>query len=175
MDISARAISLPDKPRTGYLGHQCSQAPGRPILHCRLILSQTSVGKRCWLRHQQSPCFALFLCSRLAAVPLSRPAGAEVRRAQGPSRLAVAITLPLAPMFPGHALTAPSTARGSSRSGRIGLDALESAPLVKNCPGDAGELVGERDRQHIAVQALLRRFDPRLEPVALPSLWLDLD
>ena len=42
-------------------------------------------------------------------------------------------------------------------------------------PGDPGEFVSERDRQHIAVQALLRRLDPRLEPVALPSLWLDLD
>ena len=26
------------------MGHQCSQTPGRPILHCRLILSQTSAG-----------------------------------------------------------------------------------------------------------------------------------
>lgn len=45
MDISARASSLADRPRTGRLGHQCSHAPGRPILHCRLILSQTSAGK----------------------------------------------------------------------------------------------------------------------------------
>src|SRR5713226_2045792 len=33
MDISARAISLADRPRRGHLGHQCSHAPGRPILH----------------------------------------------------------------------------------------------------------------------------------------------
>jgi len=33
MDISARAISLADRPRPGHLGHQCSHAPGRPILH----------------------------------------------------------------------------------------------------------------------------------------------
>ena len=45
MDISAHAILLPAKPRAGYLGHQCSHAPGRPILHRRLILSQTSAGK----------------------------------------------------------------------------------------------------------------------------------
>src|SRR5215813_3937789 len=95
---------------------------------------------------------ALFLCSCLAAVPSSRPAGSEVRRAQGPSRLAVALALPLAPAWPGHALTVPSTARGLSGLGRgIGLDALEGAPLVKNRPGDAGELVGERDRQHVVV------------------------
>src|SRR6516164_379518 len=29
----------------GHLGHQCSHAPGRPILHSFLILSQTSAGK----------------------------------------------------------------------------------------------------------------------------------
>src|SRR5437899_8561426 len=33
MDISARAISLPDRPRLDHLGHQYSHAPGRPILH----------------------------------------------------------------------------------------------------------------------------------------------
>ena len=33
MDISARAISLADRPRSGHLGHQCSHAPGRPNLH----------------------------------------------------------------------------------------------------------------------------------------------
>ena len=30
MDISAPAVSLADRPRTGHLGHQGSQAPGRP-------------------------------------------------------------------------------------------------------------------------------------------------
>jgi len=44
MDISARASSLGERPRLGYLGHQCSHAPGRPNLHSRLILSQTSAG-----------------------------------------------------------------------------------------------------------------------------------
>ena len=33
MDISARAISLADRPRQGHSGHQCSHAPGRPNLH----------------------------------------------------------------------------------------------------------------------------------------------
>jgi hypothetical protein len=31
MDISARSISLPDRPRQGHLSHQCSIAPGRPV------------------------------------------------------------------------------------------------------------------------------------------------
>src|SRR3974377_1145595 len=116
-------------------------------------------------------CCRLFLYSCLAAVPSSRPAGAGTRRAQGASRLAVAISLSLAPGFPGHALTVLSTARQSSSPGRIGFDALERAPLVEHRPGNAGELVGERNRQHIAMQALLGRLDPRPEPIALPSLW----
>jgi hypothetical protein len=33
MDISARAFSLRGRPQTGQMGHQGSQAPGRPILH----------------------------------------------------------------------------------------------------------------------------------------------
>ena len=33
MDISARAVSLTDRPQRGHVGHQCSHAPGRPILH----------------------------------------------------------------------------------------------------------------------------------------------
>src|SRR5262245_5334271 len=52
MDISARAISLADRPRTGHSGHQCSHAPGKTDPPSRLILSQTSAGKGCWLRHR---------------------------------------------------------------------------------------------------------------------------
>jgi hypothetical protein len=33
MDISARALSLADRPRLGHSGHQCSHALGRPKLH----------------------------------------------------------------------------------------------------------------------------------------------
>jgi hypothetical protein len=85
------------------------------------------------------------------------------------------MTLQLALVFPGHALTGLSTARGSSRSGRIGLDAFEGAAVVENRPGNTGELVGERDRQHVAVQALVGGLDPGFEAIALPLLWLDLD
>src|SRR5258708_1601935 len=55
----------------------------------------------------------------------------------------------------------------------ICLDALEGAPLVENRPGDAGELVGERNRQHVVVQSFLGGFDPRFEAIALPTLYLD--
>jgi hypothetical protein len=171
MDISARAISLPDRPRTGHLGHQCSHAPGRPILHhvssSRRPRRVTGVGY-------------VIDSSSLRTVPLFVPGGCSFVPAcacrhaarKGPSRLAVALALPLAPASPGHALTGPSTARGLSRLGRhrISLDALEGAPLVENRPGDAGELVGKRNRQHVVVQSFLGGFDPGFEAIALPLL-----
>src|SRR5450432_4001665 len=84
------------------------------------------------------------------------------RRAQGRSRPAVALGLRRAPALPGCALTAPSTARGSS-----GLDdaciagprQLEAAPFSQHRPGDAGKLVGG--------------FDPGFEPVTFPVLYPD--
>src|ERR1700730_4706320 len=83
-------------------------------------------------------------------------------RARGPSRLAGAFALPLAPVWPGHPLTGPGRARHSSSSGGhlVCPDAFELALLVQNCPADAGELVGERDRQHVVVQSLPGGFDP---------------
>jgi hypothetical protein len=47
MEISAHATSLADRPRTGCWGHQFSRAPGRPLLHLFLSLSQTSVANAC--------------------------------------------------------------------------------------------------------------------------------
>src|SRR6516162_10701354 len=91
----------------------------------------------------------------LCAVPLFVPGGRSfvptcgprTRRAQGPSRLAVAQASPLASVLPGYALTAPSTARGLRWTGchRIGLDAREGAPLVENRPRDARKLIGQRN------------------------------
>jgi hypothetical protein len=45
--------------------------------------------------------------------------------------------------------------------------------MRKNAPGDTGQLIGQRNRQHIAVQPLFGGFNPGLEPVALPALRLD--
>src|ERR1700745_751802 len=68
-------------------------------------------------------------------------------------------------------------ARGSGWTGRhhIGLDAREAAPLVENRPRDAGELLSQRNGEHIVVESLLRRFDPRFEPIAFPLLGPELD
>ena len=73
----------------------------------RFILSQTSAGKRDYVIALSRS--VQFLCSCREAVPSSRPAGCAGHRAQGPSRLAVAVAFVLAPAFAGHALTVPST------------------------------------------------------------------
>src|SRR5215470_7261361 len=146
----------------------------------RLILSQTSTGKPVQSQFRLAHCrLLLSSCSFVRAWQSFLRPGLHGQRSaarKGRPRLAVAPALPLATALPGHALTAASTARGSSGSGRhrIALDALEGAALVENCPGDAGELIGERNGEHVVVQSLLRRLDPRAEPIALPMLWPDL-
>src|SRR5215468_7735984 len=137
MDISAHAIFLADRP------HRAVRVTS---VRTRRITSS--------------------IVSWLCAVPSFAPGGRSfvptcgfrgAPRA-GPVKVGRRACLALAPALPGHALAGPSTARGLSRLVRclIGLDALEGAPLVKNRPGDTGQLVGERNRQHIVVQALLR-------------------
>src|SRR5262252_4497278 len=172
MDISAPAFSLADRPRTGHLGYQGSQAPGRPVLH--------------FVSSSRRPRRETGLCHRsllIGAVPLFVPWGRSfvpARTSCGASRAGdvkagrrawLSTTL----ASPGHALTVPSTVPRSRRPGRhhICPGTFEVTSLVENRPGDTGELVGERDRQHVVVQPRLRGFDPRLEPVALPALWPD--
>ena len=65
-----------------------------------------------------------------------------------------------------------------ARSGRLGerlsdLPSLEIAAIGENAPGDARQLVGKRDRQHIAVEPPSGSLDPGFEPVALPVLRPD--
>lgn len=94
----------------------------------------------------------------------------------GAVKPAVALGLRLAPTLPGRALTAPSTVRGLPRSDDaclVGPRQLEGASFGPHRPGDAGKLVGKRDRQHVVVQAPLGGHDPGLEPVTFPVLDLD--
>src|SRR5213593_1436121 len=123
-----------------------------------------------------APHFALFLCSCLAVVPSSRPARADAPRARAvkAGRRAVLTSCSTAARLrldgPEHGASARA-----GRSGRclLRLDALEGASLVENRPGDPGELVGERNRQHVVVQSFLGGFDPRFEAIALPTLYPD--
>ena len=78
MDISAYAISLSDGPRADHSGHQCSHTPGRPILHLRLILSQTSAGLFQAGEQRPRPAFrpsalAVFEFDHLKLLPVMRP------------------------------------------------------------------------------------------------------
>ena len=75
MDISARAISLADRPRTGHLGHQCSHAPGRPVLH--LVSSSR--------RPRRVRCLALYhreLIGRLPGLSSPRSSGHAQERSR---------------------------------------------------------------------------------------------
>ena len=89
MDISAPAFSLAARPQTGHLGHQGSQAPGRPVLH--LVSSSRRPRRENGTMSSLAPVqCSSFVC---ASRPFLRPGLHVVRghRAQGPSRLAVAV------------------------------------------------------------------------------------
>ena len=58
-----------------------------------------------------------FCSAPCGAILPSRPAVSQGRRAQGQSRMAVALIVPRAAGFPGHSLTGPSTTAGSGASG----------------------------------------------------------
>jgi len=95
--ISGQASSGP----SGSPVFACARKTGPPS---RLILSQTSAGNRNWCYVIAGSLSVQFLCSCHEAVPSSRPAFVPRRRAQRPSRLAVALGSPRAPAFPGQAL-----------------------------------------------------------------------
>jgi hypothetical protein len=54
--------------------------------------------------------------------------------------------------------------------GLIDLPHLEGPAASQHAPGDAGELVGEGDCQHVVMQPFPGHLEPGLEPVALFSL-----
>jgi len=116
MDISARAISLCDRPQSGQLGQQYSQAPGRPNLH--LILSSRRPRREATLR-----------CSRFLAASI-----------QGLS--------PWRSQLLGLISTTHAACTNRTRK-LIDLPYFEVPTVSQKAPGDAGELVGEHDRQHV--------------------------
>src|SRR6202048_1404832 len=65
MDISARATSLTDRPQRGHVGHQCSHAPGRPILHLYLSSRRPRLETVDRVTSSLAPHTAQFLCSSL--------------------------------------------------------------------------------------------------------------
>src|ERR1700681_2473720 len=174
MDISARAFSLADSPQRAI-----RVTSVRMRREDRTSISTYPLADLGWKLLKGY----VIACSSYRSVPLfepravpsSRPAERRSRRAQGRSRPAVAPGLRLAPALPGCALTAPSTARGSSGSDAciVGPRQLEGASLGQYRPGDAGKLVSERDRQHVVVQTPLGGFDPGFEPVTFPVLYPD--
>src|SRR3984893_427220 len=175
MDISARATSLTDRPRRAI-----RVTSVRMRREDRSSISTYPLADLGWklligLRHRLLLISYSSFVRAKGPVPSSRPAERRSRRAQGRSRPAVALGLRRAPALTGYALTAPSTARGSSGSAAciVSPRQLESASFSQHRPGDAGKLVGERDRQHVGVQPPLGGFDPGFQPVTFPVLYPD--
>jgi hypothetical protein len=80
MDISALATSLADRPRMGRSGHQCSHAPGRPILH---LVSSSRRPRQAKALVQVIGLLRILECSFVrapTAVPSSRPARLDAPR-----------------------------------------------------------------------------------------------
>jgi hypothetical protein len=102
---------------TGPSGSPVFACAGKTDPPCRLILSQTSAGNSLWgyvIDRSLSCAVPLFVPVRPFLRPDLRLCRGAARK--GPSRLAVALDLPLAPAFPGHALTA--RARRHTQAGR---------------------------------------------------------
>ena len=99
MDISARSISLPDRPRRAiWVTSVRSRREDRsPSLR---YLSQTSAGKLGSLRlHRAAPLPLPHFSGSTEAFPSSRPVRSRLHRAQGWSRLAVTLVSRLARRF----------------------------------------------------------------------------
>lgn len=84
MDISARAFSLPDRPRLDHLGHQCSHALGRPNLHLVSSSRRPRLEIVDRVTSLLAPHIAQFLCSSqgpfLRPGPQSAEHGARIKR-----------------------------------------------------------------------------------------------
>src|SRR4249920_4129493 len=166
-------VLISGKASSGPFGSPVFACAGKTGPPSRLILSQTSAGNcgaTSWLAPYRCSSFVRVMRPFLRPVCCLHPAP-RAGAVKGGRRAWLASGSAL----PGHALTEPSTVPRSNRSGRhhICPGAFEVALLVENRPGDASELVGERDRQHVVVQPLLGGFDPRLEPVTFPALRPD--
>jgi len=86
MDISARASSLADRPRSGHWGHQCSHALGRPNLHLVSSSRRPRLETVDRVTSSLAPDIRAVPLFEPRAVPSSRPAERRSRRAQGRSR-----------------------------------------------------------------------------------------
>jgi len=172
MDVSARSTLLRDKPQVGYVGHQFSIAPGRPLLHRFLSLSQTSAGNGVSTLHDHPPSSVHFSCSTVPhgfLPPRPQDAEASVRRGcQGRSASGPPEGLGLESIEHDGTLAQLGSLHGLGRWRRHFPD-LEVATVMQYTPGDARELVGKRDRQHVVVEPLGGRLDPGFEAVALPA------
>src|ERR1700730_8378928 len=80
MDISARAFSFAETPRSGHYGEQCSHALGKPILHFVLSSRRPRLEAVDRATSSLAPHIAQCLC--LSQWPFLRPAERHERQAR---------------------------------------------------------------------------------------------
>ena len=132
MDISARAISLADRPRPGPFGSPVLACAGKTDPPSRLILSQTSAGK---YRSDYV----------IAGSSFSRCLDRRCRmRIQADWAAATSTFL-----------------------------TSKTRPRARTLQAMRASLLASAIASNVAVQPLLGRLDPGLEPMALPALRLD--
>src|SRR5215510_4629025 len=160
---------------TGPFGSPVFAHAGKTDPPFRLILSQTSAGNGVGCVTDNSCLEHSFV---RAFLPFLRPGlRTQTRRALG------AVKAGRHAGLASRSFAARPRLDGPEHGARIKLvgassicpDALEGATLMEYCPGNAGELVRERNRQHVVVQSLSCGLYPRLEPIAVPTLRPDLD
>ena len=100
--------------------------------------------------------------------PTTRLSGSRERFVGGPASWEHSPTASHASTWRPH-----DCATSSAPHGKCYMN-MRPSTTSKTAPRDARELVGKRDRQHIVMQPLLGYLDPRLEPVAFPSVRLHL-
>ena len=159
MDISAHAISLGDRPQRTIRATII-----RTRREDRSSISSHSLadlgGQRCWLRHRQLVSEHSFV---RAFLPFLRPGlRTQTRRALGAVKAGRHASLASRSFAARPRLDWPEHGARIKLVGASSIcpDALEGATLIEYCPGNAGELVGERNRQHVVVKALSCGLDP---------------
>ena len=88
-----------------------------------------------------------------------RPGQARIERRRG-----VALSRPaqFRAARKGLALMRQGAVPGLGMLGLIGMADLEVSPVAQHRPGDAGELVSERNGEFVGMHSARSRFDPRL-------------
>src|SRR5450432_2147140 len=171
MDISARAFSLTDRPQRAI-----RVTSVRMRRKDRSSISTYPLADLGWklligLRHR------LLLISPSSFVRAKGRSFVPARRTSIASRAGAVKAGPRAWLAAGSGVARLRLGRAAhgariKRVGRLNRRSSSARRRVfsQHRPGDAGKLVGERDREHVVVQPPFGGFDPGFEPITFPVL-----